>query len=74
MHFEVRFGPLAKILSANSDHFEAQRVSEGRTVKQAKADVALFLSVMKGLDSFSTSSLVDKDGFKFRVEGALNQK
>jgi hypothetical protein len=74
LHFEVRFDPLAKILAANSDHFEAQRVGEGRTVKQAKADVTLFLTVLKGLDSFSTSSSADKDGFKFRVKGALNQK
>jgi len=74
MLFEVRFDSLAKILAANSDHFEAQRVSEGRTVKQARADVALFLSVMKGLDSFSTSTSAGQDGFKFRVEGSLNQK
>jgi hypothetical protein len=74
LNFEVRFDPLAKILAANSEHFEAQRVSEGRTVKQAKADVALFLSLLKGLDSFSTSTSANKEGFKFRVEGTLNQK
>lgn len=74
LHFEVRFDPLARILAANSDHFEAQRVGEGRSVKQAKADVSLFLSVLRGLDSFSTSSSADKDGFKFRVKGSLNQK
>lgn len=73
MHFEVRFNPLATILSANAEHFEAQRVSEGRTAKQAKADVSLFLTVLRGLDSFSTSSSADKDGFKFRVKGSLNQ-
>jgi len=74
LHFEVRIGPLASILAANSDHFEAQRVSEGRTAKQAKSDVSLFLSVIAGLDSFSTSSSADQDGFKFRVKGNLNQK
>jgi hypothetical protein len=74
LHFEVRFGPLARILAANSDHFEAQRVGEGRSANQAKSDVSLFLSVLRGLDSFSTSSSADKDGFKFRVKGSLNQK
>lgn len=74
MHFEVRFDPLADILAANSDHFEAQRVTEGRTVKQAKSDVALFLTILKELDSFSTSSTAGQDGFKFRVKGSLNQK
>jgi hypothetical protein len=74
LHFEVRIDPLAQILAANSDHFEAQRVGEGRTVKQARSDVSLFFSVLKGLDSFSTSSSANKDGFKFRVKGTLNQK
>jgi hypothetical protein len=73
LNFEVRFDPLAKILAANSEHFEAQRVSEGRTVKQAKADVALFLSVLKGLDSFSTTTLANKEGFKVRIEGTLTE-
>lgn len=74
LNFEVRFGPLAKILAANSEHFEAQRVSEGRTVKQARADVALFLSILKGLDSFSTTTLANQEGFKLRVKGAFNQE
>jgi hypothetical protein len=73
LHFEVRFQPLANILAANSDHFEAQRVSEGRTAKQAKADISLFLTIMRGLGAFSISTSADQDGFKFRVTGSLNQ-
>jgi hypothetical protein len=73
LHFEVRFEALAAILAANTDQFEAQRVGEGRTVKQAKADVALFLTLLRGLDSFSISTSADEEGFKFRVRGNLNK-
>jgi hypothetical protein len=73
LHFEVRLQPLAHILAANSDHFEAQRVSEGRTAKQAKADISLFLTIMRGLGAFSISTSTDQDGFKFRVTGSLNE-
>lgn len=74
LHFEVRFQPLAKILAANSEHFEAQRVGEGRTAKQAKADVDLFLTLLRGLGSLSTSTSTNEDGFKLRVQGRLNQE
>ena len=72
LHFEVRFQELAEILAANSEHFQAQRVNEGRTAKQAKADVELFLTVLRGLDSFSTSTRAGDDGFVFEVTGKLN--
>ena len=69
LNFELRFAPLADVLKLNSDHFEAQRVGEGRTPKQAKADVELFLNLLRDLDRLSTSTSAHEDGFKLRISG-----
>lgn len=65
--FEIRLRQLAEILAANTSHFEAKRVSEGRTVAQARADVALFLSLLRELDTFSVSNSSSDDGIRLRL-------
>lgn len=71
--FHVRFGPLADILEANAEHFEAKRVGEGRTAKQAQADVAIFLSLLRNMKDFSATTSATKDGFKLRLTGTVNE-
>lgn len=72
--FEVRFDPLAQILEANAEHFIAQRVGEGRTAKQAEADVTLALTLIRGLKSLSASTSAGETGFKLKITGNFNEE
>lgn len=72
--FEVRFDTLAQILEANAEHFIAQRVEEGRTAKQAEADVTLALTLIRGFTSLSASTSADEDGFKLKITGEFKKE
>lgn len=69
--FEVRFEPLTAGLEANREHLLANRVSEGRTAEQAQADIDLFLSLLRHLDSLSLATSAGEEGVRLQLRGAF---
>ncbi|MDB4491596.1 hypothetical protein N9260_01085 [bacterium] len=47
--FRLEVDPLVSALRANEAHLQTQRVVEGRSVKQAKSDIDLLLTILGGL-------------------------
>ena len=69
LQVELRVDALVDILAANQETFQAQRIQEGRTPKQAKQDVDTALALLRYVKSLALSTAISDDSFQAQLKG-----
>jgi len=69
LQVELRVDALVDILAANQETFQAQRIQEGRSPKQAKQDVDTVLTLLRYVKSLALSTAISGDTFQAQLKG-----
>jgi hypothetical protein len=69
-NLELQFDPFADIIEANQDFFQAQRIQQGRTIDEAKQDMAAILDVLRQIKSLDFNTTATNDAFTVQLKGA----
>ena len=60
---------MVDIIAANRETFQAQRIQEGRTPKEAKQDVETVLKLLRHVESLTLTTTVSKESFQAQLKG-----
>ncbi len=66
--FQLRVDPLADIIEANREFFEAQAIESGKTRKEAANQLGAVLQIVRFFERVGLNTSVKSDGFQLKLE------